>query len=71
MTLCSYKFNELELRKKGQERENSDVLTYLNVCNYGYANMKAIGAPFNPGFDSSADCQCKEEARKEGETVQG
>ncbi len=53
--------------EKGREKEeNSDVLTYLNVRNYGYANMKAIGALFSPGFDSSSDYQCKEEAKGGG-----
>lgn len=42
------------------------MLTYLNVCNYGYANMKAIGTLFSPAFDSSDDYQCKEEAKEEG-----
>lgn len=64
VTLCSYKFNELELRKRTGKGENSDVLTYLNVRNYGYANMKAIGSLFRPGFHSSDDCQCKEEAKE-------
>lgn len=50
--------------EKGQEKENSDVLTYLNVRNYGYANMKAVGALFSPGFDSSDDYQRKEEAKE-------
>lgn len=42
------------------------MLTYLNVRNYGYTNMKAIGALFRPGFDSSDDYQCKEEAKEGG-----
>lgn len=44
------------------------MLTYLNVRSYGYANMKAIGSLFSPGFDSSDDCQCKEEAKDERST---
>lgn len=39
------------------------MLTYLNVRSYGYINMKAIGSLFSPGFDSSDDCQRKEEAK--------
>lgn len=39
------------------------MLTYLNVRNYGYTNMKATGALFSPGSDSSGS-QCKEDAKE-------
>lgn len=54
VTLCSYKFNELELREKDR-KERRPQICFLNVRNYGYANMKATGALFSPGFDSAAD----------------
>lgn len=41
------------------------MLTYLNVRNYGYTNMKATGALFSPGFVSPDDSRCKEDAKEE------
>lgn len=58
--------------EKGQERgESSDVLTYLNVRSYGYTNMKAMGALFSPGFDSSNAYQYREEGKERGGRTTG
>ena len=51
--LMSWNGVKKERKRKGQSGEkdrNSDVLTYLNVRNYGYAHMKAKAAPFQSRF---------------------
>ena len=56
--LMSWNGVKKERKRKGQSGEkdrNSDVLTYLNVRNYGYAHMKAKAAPFQSRFFDSCD----------------